>query len=338
MTGPVLRGEPRVSWASRVDSPPQRRTSQQSSASQNDSSSSSQQQFLSPSERRYDDSPMAMPASPDLLALSPADEVTTPRTQYDVPGRDFMSAPAEMIQPHDQLSRLRPTPGHPIHTFDTQPIRVAVPSFIARKPDIQLDPTVPIRVARERGNSSTSSSSLSRSGQEGSEDEGVGKRRETIQETPLEAVKEEDERTETMEKPGQLGVLDNSSLQLGETAASPSSHPPAQDTLARDEGPVWGESFKVQWIRTERLPFTRTRHLRNPWNHDREVKVSRDGTELEPSVGQALLDEWDRPDPAASPTDERHPAPETTSTDPEVSTMLSMLSTQEMHQAGEEDG
>ncbi|KZT11880.1 uncharacterized protein LAESUDRAFT_618092, partial [Laetiporus sulphureus 93-53] len=54
-----------------------------------------------------------------------------------------------------------------------------------------------------------------------------------------------------------------------------------------------GNPFKVQWVRTERLPFYRTRHLRNPWNHDREVKVSRDGTELEPSVGQALLDEWD---------------------------------------------
>ena len=57
---------------------------------------------------------------------------------------------------------------------------------------------------------------------------------------------------------------------------------------------TWGEPFVLQWIKTERLPFFRTRHLRNPWNHDREVKVSRDGTELEPSVGQALLDEWDK--------------------------------------------
>jgi hypothetical protein len=56
----------------------------------------------------------------------------------------------------------------------------------------------------------------------------------------------------------------------------------------------WGESFKVHWIRTNRLPFFRTRHLRNPWNHDREVKVSRDGTELEPTVGQMLLEEWDK--------------------------------------------
>ncbi|KAF9066456.1 YT521-B-like domain-containing protein [Rhodocollybia butyracea] len=59
-----------------------------------------------------------------------------------------------------------------------------------------------------------------------------------------------------------------------------------------EKGDTWGESFKIEWICTERLPFHRTRHLRNPWNHDREVKVSRDGTELEPSVGEQLLEEW----------------------------------------------
>ncbi len=61
----------------------------------------------------------------------------------------------------------------------------------------------------------------------------------------------------------------------------------------REEG--WGEPFEVEWIRTDRLPFYRTRHLRNPWNKDREVKISRDGTELEPSVGQQLIDEWQKP-------------------------------------------
>ncbi|PPR07752.1 hypothetical protein CVT24_003702 [Panaeolus cyanescens] len=56
----------------------------------------------------------------------------------------------------------------------------------------------------------------------------------------------------------------------------------------------WGDCFSVEWVTTNRLPFHRTRHLRNPWNHDREVKVSRDGTELEPSVGQRLVDEWEK--------------------------------------------
>jgi hypothetical protein len=38
-----------------------------------------------------------------------------------------------------------------------------------------------------------------------------------------------------------------------------------------------------------RLPFANTRHIKNPFNAGREVKISRDGTELEPSAGEALL-------------------------------------------------
>lgn len=54
----------------------------------------------------------------------------------------------------------------------------------------------------------------------------------------------------------------------------------------------WERAFKVEWLCTQRLPFYRVRHLRNPWNHDREIKVSRDGTELEVGVGQGLIEEW----------------------------------------------
>ena len=71
----------------------------------------------------------------------------------------------------------------------------------------------------------------------------------------------------------------------------------------KGEEELWGDCFKVEWISTEKVPFIRTRQFRNPWNHDREVKVSRDGTELEPTVGQRLLDEWDKlsePQPLAS--------------------------------------
>lgn len=78
-----------------------------------------------------------------------------------------------------------------------------------------------------------------------------------------------------------------------ERAPSPSQAEGAADKRT-EETQTWGEPFKLQWIKTERLPFYRTRHLRNPWNHNREIKVSRDGIELEPSVGQALLEEWDR--------------------------------------------
>lgn len=56
----------------------------------------------------------------------------------------------------------------------------------------------------------------------------------------------------------------------------------------------WGTPFKITWVKMDRLPFVRVKHLRNPWNYDREVKISRDGIELEPSVGEALLQEWDK--------------------------------------------
>lgn len=58
-----------------------------------------------------------------------------------------------------------------------------------------------------------------------------------------------------------------------------------------DDGEL-GSPFQVEWLCTERLPFYMTRHLRNEWNKDREVKVSRDGTEVEPTVGERLLSEW----------------------------------------------
>jgi hypothetical protein len=57
---------------------------------------------------------------------------------------------------------------------------------------------------------------------------------------------------------------------------------------------AWGDSFPLEWLSTLRLPFHRTRDIRNPWNHDKEIKVSRDGIELEPSVGERLLEEWDK--------------------------------------------
>jgi len=65
-----------------------------------------------------------------------------------------------------------------------------------------------------------------------------------------------------------------------------------EDKKFLDKG--WGRPFAVQWINATRLPFHRTRHLRNPFNSSREVKISRDGTEVEPSVGEALLREFDR--------------------------------------------
>ena len=58
---------------------------------------------------------------------------------------------------------------------------------------------------------------------------------------------------------------------------------------APGESKAWGKPFKLEWLATNRLPFYRTRGLRNPWNSNREVKIARDGTELEPSVGKRLI-------------------------------------------------
>ena len=100
----------------------------------------------------------------------------------------------------------------------------------------------------------------------------------------------------TSESTGGHGVVSGLGLLL-------SGHEVPQDVLEApprddrdDDGTASADRpFRIEWIRTVSLPFFRTRPLRNPWNHGREVKISRDGTELEPSVGRQLLDEWDRP-------------------------------------------
>ena len=67
-----------------------------------------------------------------------------------------------------------------------------------------------------------------------------------------------------------------------------------KDTISSQEKHVDGEElgtpFPIQWVKTGSLPFGRTRHLRNPWNADREVKVSRDGTEVEPGESGPVVE------------------------------------------------
>lgn len=52
---------------------------------------------------------------------------------------------------------------------------------------------------------------------------------------------------------------------------------------------AWGRLFKIEWVSTIRLPFYRTRGMHNPWNSNREVKIARDGTELETEIGRRLI-------------------------------------------------
>jgi hypothetical protein len=65
---------------------------------------------------------------------------------------------------------------------------------------------------------------------------------------------------------------------------------------------AWGKPFKIEWVSTMRLPFYRTRGLRNPWNSNREVKIARDGTELETSIGRRLLGLFHRVPSPSHPT------------------------------------
>ncbi|RVD88248.1 uncharacterized protein DFL_002439 [Arthrobotrys flagrans] len=72
----------------------------------------------------------------------------------------------------------------------------------------------------------------------------------------------------------------------------------SEDEFAPVEGTTiskaWGKPFRVEWVSTSKVPFYRTRGLRNPYNVSREVKIARDGTELEPTVGRKLIQMFHR--------------------------------------------
>ena len=74
-----------------------------------------------------------------------------------------------------------------------------------------------------------------------------------------------------------------------------------EEAKVAGDAQAFGKPFKVEWLATNRLPFYRTRGLRNPWNANREVKIARDGTELETSVGRRLVQMFHRSPPEPGP-------------------------------------
>ena len=199
------------------------------------------------------------------------------------PSGGINTAPGELYDPHKKISMINTGPP-PSETFDVGMLREA--NIIASRKTPRLDPEGPRRAVRDRDpvplsqdNKPTTSETAARS---------LGLRQSSAPpETPSGATLRSGEPHER--KRGWTGVGVNvhmdPSLSIGQAPSS---------IEAEAANAEWGTPFKVQWIRVGKLSFNRTRNLRNPWNHDREVKVSRDGTELEPVVGQALLDEWEK--------------------------------------------
>ncbi|XP_047333425.1 30-kDa cleavage and polyadenylation specificity factor 30-like [Impatiens glandulifera] len=52
--------------------------------------------------------------------------------------------------------------------------------------------------------------------------------------------------------------------------------------------PNYGRNFSLKWLKLCELSFQNTRHLKNPYNENLPVKISRDCQELEPCVGEQL--------------------------------------------------
>ncbi|KAM0747988.1 hypothetical protein T439DRAFT_359176 [Meredithblackwellia eburnea MCA 4105] len=82
-----------------------------------------------------------------------------------------------------------------------------------------------------------------------------------------------------------------------EPVVEPSTSVPLVDEVTVSAGSggtenIGKSSFRIEWIRVKSVGFSKTRHITNPFNSDREVKISRDGTEIEPEAGRKLLDEF----------------------------------------------
>ncbi|KAG7445591.1 uncharacterized protein BT62DRAFT_969277 [Guyanagaster necrorhizus] len=260
MTGPVGRGEQTVPWASRADSAPSSRSSLSPVTGRGPVQAETipEEPSSSSAPRSSADDEVMIFSALRLVEDSPQSVSSSEQTRPKF-GTEaaVQSAPAELGPQRHAMTTRSPVVKHSLDsTRMFKPERSILTK--ARPSSFHLDEKAPYRAMKHGTGTGT--------------DEG---------EEQLRPV-EEGEGGHDHEQGGESQVPET----LEETDKVEAKTP-------REES--WGESFKVEWIRTDRLPFYRTRHLRNPWNKDREVKISRDGTELEPSVGQQLIDEWQKP-------------------------------------------
>ncbi|KIK78767.1 hypothetical protein PAXRUDRAFT_37349, partial [Paxillus rubicundulus Ve08.2h10] len=258
MSGRILGGQHNVSWASRADSPlsssslSARQPQFHGIPAEPESPGGRSLAFFTPSERRL------VEVSP--LSLSPSRgtsgsrPLSSPSSLFHVEALERQSAPAAFGRQPEDMPPLRSSRSYILKGWPSAPSSAKEAMLISSK-EIELDRNAPVRAMRKK-NQSVEDSSMS-----------------------LQPVQEERQTGNGGEE---------------EDGVRPTTPPKIRDQLRDEdrEATSWGETFKIEWLCTERLPFSRTRHLRNPWNHEREIKVSRDGTELEPGVGQQLVEEW----------------------------------------------
>lgn len=96
------------------------------------------------------------------------------------------------------------------------------------------------------------------------------------------------------------------SAAVTEDAATADTTTTAATTTAAGSQAI-GRPFRIQWLSTVKVPFYRTRGLRNPWNANRGVKIARDGTEIEPRVGAQLVELFHLPSSGATTSSYRLP-------------------------------
>ncbi|PHH55986.1 Zinc finger CCCH domain-containing protein 45 [Ceratocystis fimbriata CBS 114723] len=74
-----------------------------------------------------------------------------------------------------------------------------------------------------------------------------------------------------------------------ETKTTSGRSPASHDQAQVDEVKALGKPFKLKWLSTRRVPFHHTKGMLNAWNGNRDIKIARDGTEIEPSAGFKLM-------------------------------------------------